>query len=422
MPVVTGLAVLEPTHLAILAIAALTIAAILTRPFRAPEWLSATVAAALLIGTGLLGWRPALKAVAAGTNVYLFLAGMLLLSEIARTTGVFRWLASAALRRSNGSARRLFTLIYAIGVLVTALLSNDATVLLLTPAVLAVVVEAAIDPLPYLYACAFVSGAASFALPISNPANLVVFANGLPLLLPWLRAFALPSLLAVLLTYASLAAIMRSRLQGGMRPASSFALPRVGRLAFGAVLISAAILVVAASLGANVGITAAVAGMCSLVVVLIADRHAAPKVMRNAQWSIVPLVAGMFVVVAAVAQTGLLGSGSFFFSRLGAWPVQSGNLAAGGIVSIADNLFNNLPAALMTRYAVQSPHVPAHIVHAALIGIDLGPNLSLVGSLATLIWIVALRRAGIVVSAWEFSKVGAIALLPALAAALLTVR
>ena len=107
----------------------------------------------------------------AGTSVYCFLAGMMLLAELARQHGVFDWLAALAMEHAQGSQARLFMLVYGIGIVVTLLLSNDATAVLLTPAVLAVVRRAKTSPLPYLFACAFIANAASFVLPISNPAN-----------------------------------------------------------------------------------------------------------------------------------------------------------------------------------------------------------------------------------------------------------
>src|SRR6185437_14909549 len=126
-------------------------------------------------------------AVKAGTDVYLFLAGMMLLAELARQHGVFDWLAALAMENARGSQFRLFVLVYVIGIAVTALLSNDATAVLLTPAVLAVVRRARTSPLPYLFACAFVANAAGFVLPISNPANLVVFDGQLPTLGRWMQ-------------------------------------------------------------------------------------------------------------------------------------------------------------------------------------------------------------------------------------------
>src|SRR5438128_7091318 len=98
----------------------------------------------------------------------------------------------------------MFTLIYIVGMLVTVFLSNDATAVVLTPAVYAATRAAGAEPLPYLFVCAFIANAASFVLPISNPANLVVYGARMPHLAEWLRQFALPSLASIVMTYVVL--------------------------------------------------------------------------------------------------------------------------------------------------------------------------------------------------------------------------
>ena len=118
-----------------------------------------------LILLHLISWDHTLLAVTKGIDVYLFLAGMMLLAELAQWEGVFNWLASWAVRAANKSASRLFLLIYCVGTIVTVFLSNDATAVVLTPAVYAAVRKAKVDALPYLLACAFIANAASFVLP-----------------------------------------------------------------------------------------------------------------------------------------------------------------------------------------------------------------------------------------------------------------
>ena len=202
------------SNLATWLIAALATAAVISRPFKLPEAVWAVAGAVLLVVLGLLPWHDALHAIGKGTDVYLFLTGMMLLSEIARREGLFDWLAGHAARRANGSAPRLFLLIYGVGTVVTAFLSNDAAAVVLTPAVFAATKAADVkDPLPYLFICAFIANAASFILPISNPANLVLYASSTPPLPTWLAHFALPSLLSVGATYAVLRFTQRNSLR-----------------------------------------------------------------------------------------------------------------------------------------------------------------------------------------------------------------
>ena len=185
-------------------IAALVAAGIVLRPFRWPEAVWAVAGAVILVASGLLPLASAWKAVGRGLDVYLFLTGMMLLSETARREGVFDWAASLAVRHTAGSPRRLFLLVYTVGVAVTVFLSNDATAVVLTPAVFAVVRAAGAKPGPYLFACALVANAASFVLPISNPANLVLYGSHMPPLGRWLASFALPSVLSIVATYVAL--------------------------------------------------------------------------------------------------------------------------------------------------------------------------------------------------------------------------
>ncbi len=126
---------------------------------------------------------------------------MMLLSELARYYGVFEWVASVAVEHARGSCARLFTLIYAVGAVVTVFMSNDATAVVLTPAVLSAVRRSKAEPLPHLFACAMIANAASFVLPISNPANLVVYRAHMPPLGHWIAAFGLPSVLSIAATY-----------------------------------------------------------------------------------------------------------------------------------------------------------------------------------------------------------------------------
>jgi arsenical pump membrane protein len=117
----------SPAHLAAWAIAALATAAVILRPGRWPEAVWAVTGALLLVAAQLLPWREALHAVGKGLDVYLFLAGMMLISELARREGLFDFLAARAVQHARGSAPRLFVGVYAIGVVVTVFMSNDAT-------------------------------------------------------------------------------------------------------------------------------------------------------------------------------------------------------------------------------------------------------------------------------------------------------
>src|ERR1700683_1912101 len=242
-------------HLMTWMIAALATAGVILRPFNVSEAIWAVAGAVLLIVLGLISTQDALTGVAKGTDVYLFLFGMMILAEIAREEGLFDWLAAVATRQAKGSARRLFLLTYGVGTLVTIFLSNDATAVVLTPAVAAAVNTAkAREPLPYLLICAFIANAASFVLPISNPANLVIYGNHMPPLLQWLPRYLLPSVLAIVATYLVLRWTQRNALRHEIAAdVSVLKLSGSGKTAALGIAAAAAVLLAASARGAPIG-------------------------------------------------------------------------------------------------------------------------------------------------------------------------
>jgi arsenical pump membrane protein len=401
-------------------VAAVATTGVIIRPFDWPEAVWAVTGAALLVVAGLLSPGDALAGVASGTDVYLFLAGMMLLAEIARYEGLFDWLAAVATISAKGSARRLFLLIYGVGIVVTVFLSNDATAVVLTPAVAAAVRAAkAPQPLSYLLICAFVANAASFVLPISNPANLVVYGSRMPALMEWLPRYLLPSVLAIVATYLALRWTQRAALRQPL--AATLPLPRLsagGKAAALGIAGTAIALVAASALDVPLGLPTAVAGTLTAAFVLIRTRTPPWPIVRDISWGVLPLVAGLFVLVQALDHTGLIDALSLPLRGHAAASDVRTAWAAGAIVAFVSNLVNNLPAGLVAGAAVQSASAPDLVTRAILIGVNLGPNLSVTGSLATILWLAALRREGQNVGAVAFLKLGVLVMPPALVLAL----
>lgn len=391
------------------------IAGILFRPKEWPEAVWACAGAALLVVCGLLPVSSAARAIAKGTDVYLFLTGMMLLAELARREGVFDWLAALAVHAAKGSRTRLFGLVYAVGILVTVFLSNDATAVVLTPAVYAAVKRARVTAMPYLLICAFIANAASFVLPISNPANLVLYGKRLPPLLPWLRTFAVASVASIVVTYAVLRYVSRRDLKGGVdSDAGTVKLTSEGRRAAWGIAVTGAILIGASASGANLGLPTCIAAICATLLATQGSSAAVLEIGRGVSWSVLPLVAGLFVLVEGLNGAGALREATALLNRCAALPPLAGALSAAFGVAALANVANNLPVGLLASGTLQASHVPAHIRDALLIGVDLGPNLSVTGSLATVLWLIALRREGERVSSWTFLKAGVLVMPPAL--------
>jgi arsenical pump membrane protein len=382
------------------------IAGVILRPFRLPEAIWAVAGALLLVVLRTILPRDALSGVAKGTDVYLFLLGMMLLAEVAREEKLFDWLAVQAVRHARGSSKRLFGLIYLVGIAVTVLLSNDATAVVLTPAVAAAVKAAKVTrPLPYLLICAFIANAASFVLPISNPANLVIYGSHMPALLEWLPRYILPSVASIAVTYLLL--YLTQRKAFGLIGTSIFrVLSPNGRIAAMGLGGTAVVLLTASALDWPLGLPTAITGILTATLVLAKAKKNPLIILRGISWSVLPLVAGLFVIVEAINKTGVVRAVSALLQQTASHSPARAAWASGIGVAFFSNLANNLPSGLIAADVVGNAHVPEIIRNAILIGVDLGPNLSVTGSLATILWLVALRREGQTVSAWNFLKLG----------------
>jgi len=406
------------SHITVLALVALSIVLMLLRPRGIQEvyWIGGGVA--LLLALGLVPVRLAGRAVGEGLDVYLFLTGMMILCELAREQGVFDWLSSAAIGHARGSSVRLFTLVYALGTLVTVLMSNDATAVVLTPAILAAIRKAKVSPLPYLFACALIANAASFVLPISNPANLVVFHFGMPPLGRWLTLFGVPSLLSIAATYLVMRLLFRKELANGIEDHAEAPLTANGKLVVGGLALTVAILLAVSAMNMDLGLPTCLTAMAITAVISIRTQTDPRIFAKQISWTTILLVAALFVMVDAVESVGALHFTEVALAwadRLGAAP---GAMIIGVMVGVANNLVNNLPMGLISAATLNAAHATPLTASAVLIGVDLGPNLSVSGSLATILWLIALRREKLHVSYWTFLRVGAIAMPVALLAAL----
>jgi arsenical pump membrane protein len=147
-----------------------------------------------------------------------------------------------------------------------------------------------------------------------------------------------------------------------------------------------------------------------------ASPRATREIAAGVSWSALPLVAGLFVLVEGLDGAGAMKDVGSLLQRFAQWPLA----VSFGLAGLS-NVMNNLPSGLLTGGALQSVHVPDSIKNAVLIGVDLGPNLSVTGSLATVLWLIALRREGEQISGWRFLKTGVLVMPPALLLATLAI-
>src|SRR6202012_72332 len=154
-------------------------------------------------------------------------------------------------------------------------------------------------------------------------------------------------------------------------------------------------------------------------IVLIREGKTPADTLRHVSWGVLPLVAGLFVLVEALDHTGVIAALSGLMHAEVARSGTASAWSAGLVVALASNLMNNLPVGLIVGSVVAADQLPSHVTGAMLIGVDLGPNLSVTGSLATILWLVVLRREGEHVGAVQFLKIGLVVMPPALLLSLL---
>jgi arsenical pump membrane protein len=385
--------------IAALLIAIVSITLVGLRPGRIPAWAWAVGGAALVLAIGAEPPVAAARSVGAQWNVLLFIIGLMGISVAAESSGLFAWIADVVLERARGSRRRLFVWLFLSGAMMTALLSNDATAIVFTPIVFRAVTKRGIEALPYLYACTFVADTASFGLPFSNPANLLVLPR--PQLIPFAAHLGVPMIAAVILNLGIFLALFRKGLAGdyALEPAPPLG-PRGGRV-LGAMAIVIAAYIVALTVDWPLGPVAASGAVLSLLA-------AAPQpldVGRRIGWSTLALLGGLFIVVDAVARTGL------FSAVLRSLRVadQGGRIGALGAAAFgsaaASNVLNNLPVAVISGTLVGHGHAGS-LAYALVAGVDVGPNLTTAGSLATILWMSTLRERGVHVSSAEYLRLG----------------
>lgn len=265
----------------------IAILGVIARPFGWPEFIWAVTGAAILVAAKLLPPLAAWAGVLKGLDVYLFLIGMMGLAEVARREGLFDWLARYAVGRAKGSAPKLFLLVYVVGTVVTAFLSNDATAVVLTPAVYAATKAAKAEPLPYLFICALIANAASFVLPISNPANLVVYADHMPPLGIWLMRFGPASVAAIIVTYLVLRLTQRNHLREPIATEiEETKLSTSGKVAALGIVATGIALVTASAFDLQLGLPTFVAGMLTVIVVMVIERDGPWATLKDMSWGV----------------------------------------------------------------------------------------------------------------------------------------
>lgn len=402
-----------------LAIFGVTIGLIMVRPGWLPlkETGAALAGGILMLALGFVGLGEAGGVLLGEWNAFLFFLGLMTIAAMAERAGFFDWVASLAAQWARGSSRRLFVNVFLIGTLITAFLSNDATALILTPIVYSIVVRLRLDALPYMFACTFIADTASFILPVSNPINILV-TNRFPLplssfLLHLLPAAAVAIAVNVLMFLFIFKNDLRDRFDEKLveQPESAIRHPAFFRSVCIILAVIAVCYVTASALQVPLSFVA-LGGAALLIGVALWLRQMDWRALaKEISWPIFGFIAGMFIVVRGVENLGVTNWVGNALIGLGGGGEPGTLLANTAGTAIGANLINNVPMAIVMNSAigqVAPAHLQPALVYSTIFAADLGPNITTVGSLATMLWLLILRRKGLDVSALAYFKLGII--------------
>ncbi|MFN2520406.1 MAG: SLC13 family permease [Candidatus Limnocylindria bacterium] len=389
--------------------------ALVLRPRGVHEALVAGVGAIAVVSLGFVSGPEAVETIAAQWNIFAFFLGLMLISAVADQAGFFDSVAVLAARIAGGSVPRLYLAVFAMGVGITTFLSNDATALVVTPVIYALATRLRLAVLPFMFACTFIADTASFVLPVSNPLNvLIVDAFGIDLS-SFLRHLLLPALFCVVANIFVFWIRFRRELRGRYDPASlSDIFPRRRNPKFlRFVVVSLACIVVAYVVVASAQLPlSAVALPGALLLLLGAKAHGElrPKsIYAEVSWEILVFIAGLFVIARGALDLGLSGALAGVLSNAGSTSLGS-TAALIFTTAVGANLLTNVSMAVVMVAAIGAQHLPAARAagagYATIVGVDLGPNFTTLGSLATVLWLQILRRRGLDVSAKEYLLLG----------------
>jgi arsenical pump membrane protein len=380
-------------------LAAVLVAAVL-RPHGLPEAVVAVPAALLVWGTDLVSSAAVREELDRLWPILVFLAAVLVLAQLCAAEGLFdaagHWLA----RSSRGSAQRLLVEVFVLSAAVTSVLSLDATVVLLTPVVLATAARMHVPARPHVYASGRLANSASLVLPMGNLTNLLALAATGLTLVHFAAAMALPWVVVLLVEYV----VLRLYFHTDLAPPA----PEV--LHEDVEVPGFAVVVLVMTLGGFVGTSvfgiepywAAVGGAVVLGVHALAVGLIRPlSVARAIDVPFLCFVVGLAVVVRAVVDNGL---GDWIDGLLPSDDDLVALLVFAGVATVLANVVNNLPALLILL--TPAAHVSSLAVLAVLIGVNVGPNLTYTGSLATLLWRRVLQERDLTPSLRRFTLLG----------------
>jgi arsenical pump membrane protein len=393
---------------------AITLVLIIVRPKTLTEGTAAALGAIAILIAGVISLDDAYDVLKSTYNILLFFLGLMVISTIADQAGFFKWCAQKAVTLAKGSARRLLLVVFGLGVLITAFFSNDATALILTPIVFVLVTRFKLKPLPYVFACAFIANTASMLLPVSNPVNLLAVDSFKITLGEYLKFTLLPSLVAITINIGLFMFIFRKDIAASFKdeqPEPPVKIDAFFRFVCVVLSLTAVGYVLASVYGKPV-FWPATGGAAALLAGGFAFRRLRLRgVASGISWSIFIFIFGLALLVRGLENkevTQAIGEAVAHVSSAGTlWAVIAVSLGT----AIGANLVNNWSMMMISVSSLASVSgtvlsFDRSLIYASVLGADMGPNITILGSLSSMLWLVLLRQRGLDIKPVQYVKLG----------------
>nr|WP_288497666.1 arsenic transporter [uncultured Pseudomonas sp.] len=388
---------------------------------------SATIGAVLALGVGAVSLQDIPTVWAVVWNATAAFVAIIIISLLLDEAGFFTWAALHVARWAGGSGPRLFAFVVLLGAAVSAVFANDGAALILTPIVMSLLVAlrfSSAATLAFVMAAGFIADTASLPLVVSNLVN-IVSADFFKLGVADYAAVMVPvNLVSVAATLAVLYLYFRRSIPASYQAtelqAPSEAIRDRTTFIYGWWVLAFLLIGIFALEPMGVPISA-VAALCAVVLLAVAAKGhmiSTRRVMREAPWQIVIFSLGMYLVVFGLSNAGLSHYLATLLDRLAEQGLWAAALGTGFLAALLSSVMNNLPSVLIGALSIEASQssgiVREAMIYANIIGCDLGPKITPIGSLATLLWLHVLQRKGLRITWGYYFKVGALLTVPVL--------
>ncbi|NBF13222.1 arsenic transporter [Pseudomonas sp. Fl4BN1] len=388
---------------------------------------SATIGAVIALAVGAVSLQDIPTVWAIVWNATATFIAIIIISLLLDEAGLFEWAALHVARWANGNGYRLFVFCVLLGAAVSALFANDGAALILTPIVMSMLLALRFSPaatLAFVMAAGFIADTASLPLVVSNLVNIVSadyfglgFSEYASVMLPVNLASVAATLLVLFLYFRKdlpqrYASDALRRPEEAIRDRATFV---VGGWTLLALLVG---LFALEPLGIPISAVAAVCAAVLFAVAAKGHKISTRRVLRGAPWQVVVFSLGMYLVVYGLKNAGLTDQLTHLLNRLAAQGLWSATIGTGLLSALLSSMMNNMPSVLIGALSIQASGadglVREAMIYANIIGCDLGPKITPIGSLATLLWLHVLERKGLRISWGYYFKVGIVLTLPVL--------